>query len=593
MISGTRYGRQAGSATGLRRSGALLSMLVAGLIGSAALASTHFEPHRAAQERPIELGTSGGNVHDRSKLYCCSGTLGALVADAGGALYILSNNHVLAKSNSGTIGDPVSQPGVIETRCQWNDDQIVGELSRWSEIGFRESRFGSGPTNEVDAAIALARTGAAQEHGSIIGIGTVSGNTRNATLGMAVQKSGRTTGLTTGEVIALNVTVDVGFPIECGSNKTNVARFVNQIRIGDGNFSAGGDSGSLVVEHGTVDSANGRPRAVGLLFAGSSTSTLANPIDSVLGALGVTMVTGDGTQAPAPVGTISGRVRGPSGDIEGAQVSVDGRGITTETGSDGRYTLANVPTGSQRITVTAGGYEAASRDVTVTANANTVADFTLTPVSAGNVGEPHVSCIVYTTRGGAGNNRHLEITIRAVGASGEALANTRVDIDVHRDGTHMTSGSGALTGSNGSVTYTLNNAPNGEYVTTVIRLGTNTNVATPTNRFLKGTDVPPVSNCVEGASGASAATEMERAVGRAARVLRERGSQLFEIAEVVGHGVGLGNGNQPVIEVYLARESSQARARIPAQIQSVPVHVIVTGPFRALPAQCATPDDGD
>jgi hypothetical protein len=60
--------------------------------------------HQIPQSRPIKLGTSGGNINDRSMLYCCSGTLGSLVED-GVSQYILSNNHVLARTNLGIIGE--------------------------------------------------------------------------------------------------------------------------------------------------------------------------------------------------------------------------------------------------------------------------------------------------------------------------------------------------------------------------------------------------------------------------------------------------------------------------------------------------------
>ena len=53
--------------------------------------------HQDRQSRPIELGVSGGNVNDRSRFFCCSGTLGALVTKNNN-LYILSNNHVLART---------------------------------------------------------------------------------------------------------------------------------------------------------------------------------------------------------------------------------------------------------------------------------------------------------------------------------------------------------------------------------------------------------------------------------------------------------------------------------------------------------------
>ena len=66
-----------------------------------------------------------------------------------------------------------------------------------------------------------------------------------------------------------------------------VATFQNQIIIQSLNanpFSAGGDSGSLIVTDVTQ-------QPTGLLFAGSTTHTIANPIQAVLAALGVTIVT--------------------------------------------------------------------------------------------------------------------------------------------------------------------------------------------------------------------------------------------------------------------------------------------------------------
>jgi hypothetical protein len=67
--------------------------------------------------------------------------------------------------------------------------------------------------------------------------------------------------------------------------KVGFARFVDQIVIvGDaGSFSDSGDSGSLIVDRASK-------RATGSLFAGSSTHTIANPIDEVLTALGVTVL---------------------------------------------------------------------------------------------------------------------------------------------------------------------------------------------------------------------------------------------------------------------------------------------------------------
>jgi hypothetical protein len=85
-------------------------------------------------------------------------------------------------------------------------------------------------------------------------------------------KYGRTTGLTKGRVDAINATVDVGY-------STGVARFTGQIIIRPGSFSAGGDSGSLIVSN---ERGSEKKKPVGLLFAGSSFFTVANPIGLVL-----------------------------------------------------------------------------------------------------------------------------------------------------------------------------------------------------------------------------------------------------------------------------------------------------------------------
>ena len=99
---------------------------------------------------------------------------------------------------------------------------------------------------------------------------------------MKVKKYGRTTGLTKGRVYAINLTVDVEY-------ETGTARFDDQIIISPGTFSAGGDSGSLIVVDGTGRNKKSDRLPVGLLFAGSDLFTIANPIVPVLDAFGVTI----------------------------------------------------------------------------------------------------------------------------------------------------------------------------------------------------------------------------------------------------------------------------------------------------------------
>jgi hypothetical protein len=241
--------------------------------------------HRVDQPLEIQLGTSGGNINDSSKRFCYGGTLGALVEDDGRNQYILSNNHVLARANAAETGEDIIQPGLIDQSptCFKDTNDVVADLSAFIPILFKTK--GTMPPNSVDAAIAQVRAGKVDPTGFIIDIGTLSSDTVTPSLGMAVKKSGRTTGLTHGNITAVNATVDVSFE----SGKT--ARFINQIVVGPGNFIAGGDSGSLMVEDVPTN-----PRAVGLLFAGSSNTAIANPIDNVLNAFGVSMV-GSGQSA--------------------------------------------------------------------------------------------------------------------------------------------------------------------------------------------------------------------------------------------------------------------------------------------------------
>lgn len=269
--------------------------------------------HQVFQTRPIQLGTTGGNIEDSSKAFCCSGTLGSLVQNGAGTQYILSNNHVLARTNRATLGEDIIQPGLIDQNpvCFKDTNDAVADLSAFKTISFK-----AGTTNTIDAAIAQVRSGAVDPGGSILDIGQVSSSTVAPALGMGVMKSGRTTGLTKGMITAINVTVDVLYWKQCGIGSRK-ARFVHQMAIGPGGFSGGGDSGSLIVEDVATC-----PRAVGLLFAGSDTITIANPISDVLSAFGVSMVgcPSSASQEKSPFRKIMARLLPTAGASPGPPV---------------------------------------------------------------------------------------------------------------------------------------------------------------------------------------------------------------------------------------------------------------------------------
>jgi len=123
--------------------------------------------------------------------------------------------------------------------------------------------------------------------GAILEVGTLSATTVAASVGQLVKKSGRTTGLTRSKVSALNATISVAYENECAGGAAFTKTYTGQIVVANSRskFLAGGDSGSLLIEDVTTN-----PRAVGLLFAGSTTTAIANPIGQVLSYFGATMV---------------------------------------------------------------------------------------------------------------------------------------------------------------------------------------------------------------------------------------------------------------------------------------------------------------
>jgi hypothetical protein len=242
------------------------------------------------RQRPAPLGFSVGHPA------ITAGTLGARVVNSVGVVHILSNNHVLANGNNAAVGDAILQPGTFDGGT--SADRI-GALA-----AFRPIVFTSTASNTMDAAIA-------QVDGNDVGFGTPSDDgygapgtalfgdanadgvfdDKNALLGLPVQKYGRTTKLTKGQITGINATLSICYEVVfifC----TKSARFVDQIIIEPGGFSGGGDSGSLIV----TDDGNRSP--VALLFAGSSTQTIANRLDLVLDYFDVSI---DGGNAPPPV----------------------------------------------------------------------------------------------------------------------------------------------------------------------------------------------------------------------------------------------------------------------------------------------------
>lgn len=245
-----------------------VNVIVTGLIDA--------QPHRF-RIRPAPGGVSVAHYK------VTAGTIGCLslgrTAPRNSRLMILSNNHVLANSNSAAYGDCICQPGPADGgKCP--ADQVA-ILERFVPINF------SGGTNYVDCATGWAWPDRVRKELVYVAGGQLQffriGNVPVAPqLNMAVGKTGRTTQLTRGTIIDLSATINVNY----GGGR--IARFADQIAIrgaGGTLFSAGGDSGSSIW---TWDNYR---RPVGLLFAGGNGITFANKMGRVLQALDINLYT--------------------------------------------------------------------------------------------------------------------------------------------------------------------------------------------------------------------------------------------------------------------------------------------------------------
>jgi hypothetical protein len=287
---------------------------VASAAASGSATVTIVPQNQNVQSGAIKLGSSGGNAKDSSisgtKITCCGGTLGSLLT-RNGAQFILSNNHVIAISDAGTAGtgstgDAIIQPGLIDNpapnTCTTTGTSTVANLTQFFNLE-------SDPGTKVDAAIALVVTGKVDPLGNILYLGATATNgipdpgqvhagpLVTVVPGMKVAKSGRSTGLTCSSVLATNIVT--GTPVQyqkgCGTGATFSVSFSNLVDIAGPvptSFSAEGDSGSLIVTQNTAD-------PVALLFAGSDTDTIANPVSDVLS---TSKFLGPGNAVPSFVG---------------------------------------------------------------------------------------------------------------------------------------------------------------------------------------------------------------------------------------------------------------------------------------------------
>jgi hypothetical protein len=225
-------------------------------------------PERRGVVRPLVGGISlSADIED---MYYC-GTLGMVTYDDK----ILSNAHVIAiepdTDNFLDLGTDIIQPGSGDGG---REGARVGALEDYVPID-----FDPGAENYADAAIGSIDYDHGDEDeespGEQFGEGGnywIEGWTE-VSLGNTVRKSGRSTGVTTGQVINTNISVYVEYGDE-------IARFVDQIAIAQDNwsFAGPGDSGSAVDKDGEF---------VGLVFAGSENYVYINKAEHIIDELGI------------------------------------------------------------------------------------------------------------------------------------------------------------------------------------------------------------------------------------------------------------------------------------------------------------------
>jgi len=234
--------------------------------------STRGEAYYRGRRRPLVIGCSVGHFQ------ITAGTLGGFVKKGRGGMLILSNNHVLADENRASKGDDILQPGRFDGGRRGRD--TVAQLDSFVRVRFKGR-------NQVDAAVATIGMGIDVEAGTLAGGTRLTGVAPDPAAVVEVAKVGRTTALTRGRIVAFEVD-NVVVEYDQGP-----AVFDGQLEIestGEGPFSDGGDSGSLIYTAGGL--------AVGLLFAGSAQGgsnnlglTYAAPITTVLSALKCELLT--------------------------------------------------------------------------------------------------------------------------------------------------------------------------------------------------------------------------------------------------------------------------------------------------------------
>jgi hypothetical protein len=232
-----------------------------------------YQPHLGdprTQQPALSPGISIGNLRTGE-----TGTLGAIVRDAKGAAFILSNWHVLAGGPEAAPGDQVVQPGPMD----------IGQAAA-NPVALLDRSLSM--EEQLDAALARLVDDVAVDR-TIFGLDFAPSAVAEPVLGARLVKSGAVSGVTEAIVDGVSGSYEIDYS-SFGLNKLWMrgCRLVKLSDSQEGSVSEPGDSGALWVD---ADS----HAAVGLHFAGEEGASplndyaLAHDLPEVMQRLGVVL----------------------------------------------------------------------------------------------------------------------------------------------------------------------------------------------------------------------------------------------------------------------------------------------------------------
>ena len=158
-------------------------------------------------------------------------------------------------------------------------------------------------------------------------------------------------------------------------------------------------------------------------------------------------------------GIVTGTVTDASSGLAVSGAAVTDGTRSTVTNTSGKYTLSGVPTGNYTLSVTANGYQKATKKISVLAGQTTTANFSLQKATSTNT--MWASSITFTP---SGNDLYVKVKV----VNSQPISGATVKIRIQYGG-HSTSAR-KVTDTNGETTFRIYPARNRNYTATITGL---------------------------------------------------------------------------------------------------------------------------